>query len=106
MRGFIFGTIFSLSVALAYWMSNKIPYNVDIGSLGFGLAIAAVTGYCWAMLNGWWSTVTRPYKPMTITLETKQTPSQVSFASILAIAKGIIFIAAVIAAVIWIISGG
>ncbi|MBM3127589.1 MAG: hypothetical protein FJ009_03030 [Chloroflexi bacterium] len=104
VRGFIFGTIFSLFVALAYWVSNKLPYNVDVGSLGFGLAIAALSGAAWAMLNGWWSTVTKPYRPMTITLETKQTPSQISFASIWAIAKGIIFIAIVIAVIVLMLS--
>lgn len=104
VRAFILGTIFSLSVALAYWASNKISYNVDIGSLGFGLGIAALTGFAWAMLNGWWTTVTRPFRPMTVTIETRETPAQVNLAAMWAIAQSIIVIGIVIAAAIWIVA--
>jgi hypothetical protein len=103
-RAFIFGVILLLSIGLARWASTKIPYQVDVVSFFGGLGVAALTGWAWMMLNGWWSTVTKPFKPLKITLETKETPAQVNFASILAIAIGIIIIGIVIAVIILIIA--
>jgi hypothetical protein len=104
VRLLILAVIVLLSIGLAHWASTKILYQVDVVSFSWGLGVAALTAWAWMMLHGWWSAVTKPFKPLKVTLETKETPAQVNFASILAIAEGIVFIGIVIAAVIMIIA--
>ena len=104
LRLLILGVILLLSIRVAHWASTKIPYQADVVSFSLGLGVAALTSWAWMMLHGWWSAVTKPFKPLKVTLETKETSAQVNFASILAIGEGIVFIGIVIAAVIMIIA--
>ena len=104
VRVLVFGLILALSIGLAHWTSTKIPYAVDVSSFFFGLGVAALTGFAWMQINGWWSTVTKPFKPMKVTLETKETPAQVNFASLFAIARGVIVIGVIVTAIIYILA--
>jgi hypothetical protein len=104
VRAIVFGALLLGAIGLAFWSSTKISYPVDVGSFLFGLGVAALTGFAWMLLHGWWSTVTKPFKPMKVMLETKETPAQVNFASIFAIVKGIIVIGTLIAAIILILA--
>jgi hypothetical protein len=79
VRPLLLAVILLLSIGLAHWASTKILYQVDVVSFSWGLGVAALTAWAWMMLHGWWSAVTKPFKPLKVTLETKETSAQVNF---------------------------
>ena len=103
VRAIVFGALLLGAIGLAFWTSTKISYSVDVGSFLFGLGVAALTGFAWMLINGWWSTVTKPFKPQVMVLETKEIPAQVNYGSIFALTKGMVVIGALMAAIILIL---
>ncbi len=88
IRSLLFSLIFGASFGLIYLAAERLRLALDYVSLGAGLLIAAITGWTWFMVNNWWSVVTRPYKKQTITLETKETPAQITNAAFWAKVRG------------------
>jgi hypothetical protein len=72
----------------AGWFHTEIDYTW----FWIGIAAAAVVAFADFMINNWWSTVTRPTHPQTVSHSTNETPSQITRASFWAIIQGILVI--------------
>ena len=104
MRRFVpFAVIFGIYIYLASWASEQLGYTVDWLWFGVGLLVGALTGGTWFLVDGWWSTATRPYRPQTVTLTTRETPSQIGCASFWATVRLFVFAIVVIFLIIWIV---
>jgi len=98
-----FAVIFGIFIYLAWWASEQLGYTLDWTWFVVGLSVAALTGVTCVMVNGWWSTATRPYRPQKVTLETRETPSQIGCASFWATVQLLFFAAVAIFLIIWIV---
>jgi len=85
---------------LAWRASESLGIPLDPASFAVGIAAAALTGGTLFLINNWWDTITRPYRPQTVRLETRETPSQITWVAFRALLLGIIVIVALVAAVI------
>ncbi|MBI5302467.1 MAG: hypothetical protein HY868_10040 [Chloroflexi bacterium] len=81
-----------LGTAFVFIVINLLGYRVEMLSFIGGLVAAAIMGLLSFRVNEWWGTVTRPYKPQTVRLETRETPAQITGAATRArLLSGIIF---------------
>ena len=104
MRRFVpFAVIFGIFIYLAWWASEQLGYALDGTSFWVGIFVAAVTGFFWFLVSDWWSTATRPYRPQTVTLTTRETPSHIGCASFWATVRLFVFAVVVIVVIIWIV---
>ena len=99
MRLSRFVLVLSIFAYLAWQVSESSGIVLDPLSFIIGVVVAGLAGATLFLVGDWWSSVTRPYQPQTVKLETKQTPSQVTFAAFRALLKGIIVIILVIIAI-------
>jgi len=95
--------IFSIYIYLAWWTSEQLGYTLDWMWFGVGMFVAALIGGTWFLVSGWWSTAIRPYRPQKVTLDTKETPSQIGCASFWATVRLFVFAVVAIVLIIWIV---
>ncbi|HLF26136.1 MAG TPA: hypothetical protein VJG32_07360 [Anaerolineae bacterium] len=69
---------------------------LDDTSFGIGIGVATLAGFIVFQLQDWWSSATRPYRPQSVKIETKETPAQITFEAIFSFVKVIVVIALVI----------
>ena len=62
-------------------LAARMGIAIDPVSYGAGLAVGVVVGFVWFMINNWLTAATRPFHPQTVTLQTKETPFQVTAAA-------------------------
>jgi hypothetical protein len=98
-----FVVILGIITYLAWWACKQLRFTLDRASFVVGIGVAALTGLAWFTVDGWWSTATRPYRPQTVTLTTKETPSQIGCASFWATVRLFVFAVVVIFLIIWIV---
>lgn len=79
---------------------DRLGFIIQPGSYIDGLIVAAIIGYIWMWLGNWWGIVHRPFEPMRVVHETRQTPAQVNRAMLWAIVRGILIIAVLLVAAI------
>jgi len=104
MRRFVpFVVILGIITYLAWWACEQLRFTLDGASFAVGIGVAALTGSAWFMVDGWWSTATRPYRPQTVTLPTRETPSQIGCASFWATVRLFVFAVVAIVLIIWIV---
>ena len=94
-----FAMIFGSYGYLAWQISVRLGYTFDAISLVAAFSVAALTSFTWVLVTGWWGTITKPFAPQTVKLETKETPFQIGFSAFWAFVKlsvGIIVVAVLI----------
>ena len=85
---------------VAWQVSESLGIALDLVSFSVGIFVAGLAGGTLFLISDWWSSVTRPYQPQVVKLQTKETPSQITTGALLALLKGILFILVVLAALI------
>jgi len=70
-----------LSVWLVFRISAELSWPIELRSFLLGVLAAALVGFAEFQINAWWTAVTKPYQPLTVKIETKETPSQVTSAA-------------------------
>ena len=88
-----FTVICGIYTYLAWRISTWLGYAFDEVSFGAAIAVAALTGITWFWVSDWWSTMTKPFRPQTVKLDTKETPSQIGCNALSAIVQLSFFIA-------------
>jgi uncharacterized transporter YbjL len=82
IRLIVFALIILVANLGAFKLAATIGIAIDPRSYIFGLAVAVAVGYVWFKVDGWRGRVGRPSQPLTVTLQTKETPAQVTAAAI------------------------
>jgi hypothetical protein len=98
-----FAVILGIITYLAWWTSEQLRLTLDRTSFIFGIVVAALTGWAWFQVSDMWSTATRPYRPQKVTLDTRETPSQIGCASFWATVGLFVFTVGAIVLIIWIV---
>jgi len=83
---------------LAWELAPSLGIAVDKASFFLAMGVAVLTGLTWFLLTGWWGDLTRPGRPQTVVLETRETPNQIVRRALLAVVE-IIIVAGVIVGV-------
>lgn len=77
LRPVFLSIVLGIYVYLAWRVSELLGHTLDGASFTAAIAVTALTGFTWFLVNGWWSTVTRPCRPQKVTSGTRGTPSQI-----------------------------
>ena len=75
-------------IQVARRVTDTLNVVVEPTSFGIGLMVAAIVAAIYFGLTNWWSTVTRPTRTQSVTHNTNETPSQITWASFWAIVRG------------------
>ena len=102
VRNIIFLLLLGFFILVADRITTFLGIVVDRVSFIIGIVVAAVTSFVVFQLYSWWSTIARPYHPQSVKVDTKETPYQISRASLGALFR-LIFIAGVIVTVTYFI---
>lgn len=68
-----------------YVMTNWLGRSVDQLSFFCGVGVTLVAAFITFRLQNWGNAATRPGRPQTVTLQTRETPAQITRASLAAI---------------------
>lgn len=94
--------LLGLSFGVVYLLTQRFLDGLRIGidSLSFwiGVLVSALTGFISFLLNHWWNTATKPYRPQTVTQDTQESPNQVTMAALRALLLLIMLIAGLLGA--------
>ncbi|CAG0935557.1 hypothetical protein TFLX_04399 [Thermoflexales bacterium] len=71
-------------------LADILKFQIEWTSFWAGLGVAMVVGFVYFLITDWWSTVTRPTRPQSVTQTTTETPRQITMASFWAIIRGIV----------------
>jgi len=97
----VFLIVLGISWYLAWSITRSLGIHLDTASCFVAMLVAAATGLTWFVLTAWWGVFTRPRRPQTVVLETRETPMQVVRRALLAAAGIIIVIGAIVGVMIY-----
>ena len=75
------GSFFYISTWLVFNLAAGLSIRIELWSFVAGVCAAMFTGFAEFQINEWWSTIVKPYKPQSVKLETKETPSSITSAA-------------------------
>ena len=82
MRLILFVIFMGVLTRLGWWAFGKLRLSVDQTSFFFGVVLTMISGALVFRLSDWYSTATRPNRPQTVTLETKDTPRRITLVAL------------------------
>ena len=82
IRLIVFALVFLVTNLGARWLLAKMGIAIDLQSYGIGFVVAAVIGFAWSQIEGWRSTAAKAFQPQKVTIDTKETPFQVTAAAV------------------------
>ena len=103
MRLFALLLIIGFYFYLALQLTAMVGYDLDRTTLVIASVIGILTAFTWVLVDGWWSAIVKPYSPQKVMTETKETPNQIGCAAASGLVQLLLFIAAMIGLLFWII---
>lgn len=101
MSRFIRFTVLLCAFAFIAWQGlESLDITPDLSSFVAGLIAAGFTGGTLFLLEDWWSSTREPFRPQSIRLQTRETPSQISCRAVLSFVRIIFLLVALGAAIV------
>ncbi len=97
MRNIIFFLILGFLILVTGRITTSWGVVLDRVSFIIGIGVALLTGFVVFWLDSWWSTFARPYRPQSVKMDTKETPAQISRASLGALFRLILIVGVIVA---------
>ena len=85
IRFFLFFTILGFYSFIMLKITSNLGYVLDGTTLFAAFCVAIATTFTWFYLYGWWSAIERFFQPQSVSSQTRDTPSQIGCAALLAL---------------------
>jgi hypothetical protein len=81
VRLFLGAGLLYIAIRIVWRFSEILEKTIEPMSFAIGIGVALVVAFALFQIDGWWSAVTRPGRAQQVSMQTTETPRQITSAS-------------------------